>query len=104
MLRAGGLTQEVRADQLVQPGNPGHSLGQPRPCQHPARLVLHLHVMMIFSPIVTDEQHPASSLDTVTNSRQRKENTSGLMDQCSPGTTPHQRFRPPHDQRGTVLT
>jgi hypothetical protein len=27
-----------------------------------ASLVLHLHVVMIFSPVVADEQHPASSL------------------------------------------
>ena len=29
----------------------------PRPGQHPALLVLHLDVVMIFSPVIADEQH-----------------------------------------------
>jgi hypothetical protein len=49
-------------DELMQPGDPGNPLRQPRPRQPMASLVLHLHVVMIFSPVVADEQHPASSL------------------------------------------
>jgi hypothetical protein len=48
-------------DQLVQPGHPGQPLEQPLPDQHPAGLVLDLHIAMALSPVVTDEQHPASS-------------------------------------------
>ena len=51
-VRAGEL-----ADQRVQPGDPGDPFRQPRPGQHPARLVLHLDVVMIFSPVIADEQH-----------------------------------------------
>jgi hypothetical protein len=57
-----GLLGQLRTDQLVQPGDPGNPLRQPRPCQPATRLVLHLHIMMIFSPVVPDEQHSASSL------------------------------------------
>ena len=45
------------ADQRVQPGEPGDPLREPRPGQHPAPLVLHLDVVMIFSPVIPGKQH-----------------------------------------------
>jgi len=57
-----GLRGQMGTDELMQPGDPGNPLRQPRPRQPMASLVLHLHVVMIFSPVVADEQHPASSL------------------------------------------
>jgi len=42
----------------VQPRDPGDPLRQPRPRQHLALLVLQLDVVMIFRPVIADEQHP----------------------------------------------
>jgi hypothetical protein len=39
----------------MKPGDPGHPLGQPGLAQPPPHHVLHLHIMMIFSPVVTNE-------------------------------------------------
>ena len=76
-VRAGKL-----ADQGVQPGDPGDPLRQPRPCQHPALLILHLDVVMIFRPVIPDEQHTSLPFDPSPQltARQREENTNGLMD------------------------
>lgn len=46
-------------DQLVQPRDPDNALGQPGLAQPPPGLILHLHIMVIFSPVVADEQQPA---------------------------------------------
>jgi hypothetical protein len=52
-------------DQLVQPGDPGQSLGQP-PSRQPAAGVVHqIHVVMVFCPVVSDEQHRLASLGSV---------------------------------------
>ena len=56
LLRPGVLLGEP-ADQLVQPGDPHDALRQPGLAQRSARLLLHLHIVVIFSPVVTDEQH-----------------------------------------------
>ena len=47
-------------DQGVEPVDPGHPLRQPSPAQPPPRLVKHLHIVMIFCPVIADEQHPNS--------------------------------------------
>ena len=52
-----GIWPGELADQRVQPGDPGDPLRQPRPGQHLALLVLQLDVVMIFSPVIADEQH-----------------------------------------------
>jgi hypothetical protein len=44
-------------DQRMQPGDPSHTLTQPGLAQPATRRVLHLHIMMIFSPVITNEQH-----------------------------------------------
>jgi hypothetical protein len=96
-----GLLDQMRTDQLVQPGDPGYPLRQPRPRQPAAGLVLHLHIMMIFSPVVADEQHPASSLALLLSTAAWRR-TRDLMDQCSRHDTPS-AVRSPHDQRGHCL-
>jgi hypothetical protein len=53
-----GIRISEPADQLMEPPDPRHALRQPGPPQHPARPVLHLHIMMIFSPVITSEQQP----------------------------------------------
>jgi hypothetical protein len=57
LLGAGVLTGEPR-DQLVEPDDPGHTLGQPGLAQPAPGVVLHLHIVMILSPVITNEQHP----------------------------------------------
>jgi hypothetical protein len=41
----------------MKPGDPGHALTQPGPPEHPARVILNLHIMVIFRPVITSEQH-----------------------------------------------
>ena len=48
---------EVLGDHLVQPGHPGHALGQPRPAQPLPVAVEDLDVVVVLGPVVTDEQH-----------------------------------------------
>jgi hypothetical protein len=54
---------EMFGDQRVQPGQPGYPFGQPSPGKPVSRGVHDLHVVMIFCPVITDEQHrdPCSS-------------------------------------------
>ena len=46
-LSALGVRPGELAGQRVQAGDPGDPFRQPRPCQHPALLVLHLDVVMV---------------------------------------------------------
>ena len=41
----------------MQPGNPDDPLGHPGLTQAPTGLVLHLHIVMILSPVISHEQH-----------------------------------------------
>jgi hypothetical protein len=50
------------SDQLVKQRDPGQTLRQPLPGQHPARFVFDLDVMVGLSPIVANKQHRAPSL------------------------------------------
>jgi len=43
------------ADQRVQPGDPRDPLGQLRLAQHPTGLGLHLHVVVVFGPVVSNQ-------------------------------------------------
>ena len=59
LIRLGVLSQML-PDQLMQPGNPGHSFRQTSPPQPSTRLILDLHIMVIFSPVIPNEQHTSS--------------------------------------------
>jgi len=61
------------SDQLVQPADPGQPLRQPLPRQQPARVVFDLEIVMGLSPVITDEQHPASSLVDQQSTSQRED-------------------------------
>jgi hypothetical protein len=41
----------------MQTGDPLHALRQPFPREPVASIVHDLHIVMIFSPVITDEQH-----------------------------------------------
>ena len=45
------------SDQRMQPGDAVQTLRQPRPGQPPALLVLNLDIVVIFCPVIADEQH-----------------------------------------------
>jgi hypothetical protein len=100
---AGQLT-----DDRVQPGHPGHALGQPGLGQAAAGGVHHLHIVVVFGPVVSHQQSQRSS-----RSRYRSpcaacgRTISDLIKQCS---RPRGRARHPiSDQlsrptgRGTVF-
>ena len=89
-------------DQLMQPGHTIDALDQPRTSNHPARRVLNLHIVMAFGPVITNDQQPRYLLVRLPTTQRRGEHR-GLMDQCSIGTTPHQRSRSPHTQQGHGL-
>ena len=55
-LRPVSVLAQVLSDQPVQPGHPGRTLRQPPPCQHPARSIHQLHVVMVLSPVIPHEQ------------------------------------------------
>ena len=51
-------------EQRMQPGHPGHTLGQPSLGQPASRLVLDLDVVVVLGPVISDEQQngpPVSS-------------------------------------------
>jgi hypothetical protein len=82
--RPGGVVRIGElADQRVQPGDPGHPLRQPGLAQPSTRAVLHLHIVMIFSPVVADEQHHRSPSRLAIHAQQPWAITSDLMDKCS---------------------
>ncbi len=54
-----GILTELRADHRVQTGHARHTLGQLRPAQHPPRFVLQLDIVVLFGPVITDEQQLA---------------------------------------------
>ena len=53
------IGQELR-DQFVQFHHPRDALCDPFTGQHPALIVLDLQIMMVFGPVVTNEQHNES--------------------------------------------
>jgi len=54
------IIAEVLADQRMQSGDPGDPFRQRGPTQPPACLVLHLDVVVVLGPVVSDEQHSSS--------------------------------------------
>ena len=50
-----GVLGQVPADELVQPGDAGHALREPRPAEPAAGLVLDLHVVVVLGPVVPYE-------------------------------------------------
>jgi hypothetical protein len=98
---------KMLAEHRMQPGHPGRTLGQPRPGQGPAAMVHQLHIVMTFSPVVSDQhQHRRlpSRTQPVTGSPGRT--ISDLMNQCSrpqAGTTSQQRSALPAHRRGHDL-
>ena len=77
------LLRQKAGDQRVQLRHPRQALRQPPPRQPPPIPGDDPHIMMIFSPVITGEQHPASSLATGT-AGSAEETTSDLMAKCSP--------------------
>ena len=99
---------QLRGDQLMQPGDAHHPLGQPRPTKPPAGRILQLDVVMVFRPVVSHEQQPRPPVSLGRPAPACGKVTGGLMDQCS---RPSGRARHPISGqssptagRGTVLT
>ncbi|GAA2901261.1 hypothetical protein GCM10010472_69360 [Pseudonocardia halophobica] len=55
-LRVDRVVIEVLGEQLVQPGHPGHALGQPGPAQPFPGLVEDLHIVVVLGPVIAHEQ------------------------------------------------
>jgi hypothetical protein len=51
------LAPGLFGDQLVQPGHPGQALGQPRLALPAPGLVLDLHIVVVFGPVISHVQH-----------------------------------------------
>jgi hypothetical protein len=82
----------VQAADAVQP------FGQ-APLRHPPTLLIHdLDVVMIFGPIITNEQHPRSSICRACTSLSSVEETAGdlivqVLTEENRGTSSQQRLR-----------
>jgi hypothetical protein len=85
----------------MQGRHPQQALRQPPPDQSPAPLVDDLDIVMGLSPIVSNEQQPASSLDDQ-QTRTTEKTCYDLMDQCSPARHPTSTTGPLTDCRGTI--
>jgi hypothetical protein len=60
-LEIGPLLGEELGDQRMKASHPVQALGQPFTSQPAPLLIDDLHVVMVFSPVITDEQHSATS-------------------------------------------
>jgi hypothetical protein len=97
----------VLADQGMQLGHPGHTLGQPGLGQAASRLVLHFDVVVILGPVVPDEQHcgpPVSRhLLLISSPRENYQRPNEqVLTPIPAGTTSHQRSTLPTTGGGTV--
>src|SRR5215218_4293204 len=73
----------VRSDQCVQPVDPGHTLRQPGPGQHPASFILHLNGVVLLRPIITNKKHLASPfLDGPQRGSSQQEDPGDLINEC----------------------
>jgi hypothetical protein len=52
------ILAQLRGDQLVEPGDAHHALGQPRPTKPSAGRILQLDVVVVFRPVVSHQQQP----------------------------------------------
>jgi hypothetical protein len=75
----------------MQPGHPGHPFRQPRPRQPPPpRLILQLDIVVIFGPVIPNQQHIPSlrSLSLIpcgVEEEHQRPNGSVLTPHCGPG-------------------
>src|SRR6266496_3250653 len=68
--------RQVLGQQRVQTRDPGHTLRQPATGQPPTGLILHLDIVMGLGPVITNEQHPASSTIGTPDARTRRRTTA----------------------------
>jgi hypothetical protein len=100
----------VPGDESVQLRDALHALRQSGGGQLEARLVLHLDIVVVFSPVVADEQQQSSQPLSRIQCLQPAEGTArSLMDQVltpnhPAGTPSHQQSGLPADQQGHGLT
>ena len=80
----------------METGHTLNTLTQTPPRQPLASLIHHLDIMVIFSPIIADEQLPFPQVVST------KEKYSYLMDQCSPARHPTSHHFSSPTGRGTV--
>ena len=77
------------------------ALRQPPPSQHLPGVVFDLDVVMGLSPVIADEQQPASSL-VINTVRACEKACHDLMDQCSPARHPTSTLSLLTTRRGTI--
>jgi hypothetical protein len=93
----------MSGDDLMERADPRQSLRQPPTRQRLASFVHQMHIVMIFCPVVPDEQHRVVSPSRVSVASRRA--TSGdLMNQCSRHDTPSALCAALTDQPGHDLT
>lgn len=59
-IRGAGVRASEHPHKLTKSGDPSDALRQPSPAKNSPQFILDLHVVMILSPIVTDEQQHSS--------------------------------------------
>jgi hypothetical protein len=69
-LRIVGVLAQLTADQAVQLRDSSRTLSQPLPGQYLSRLVHHLDVVMVLSPVITHEQPHQHSLSRIRPAQQ----------------------------------
>jgi hypothetical protein len=86
----------AHSDQRMQTGDPLHALRQPFPREPVASIVHDLHIVMIFSPVITDEQHAPSRSATTPHLRQRggdsQRSNGQVLTKQQRGTSSQQRL------------
>jgi hypothetical protein len=83
----------------MKTSDPVQPLRQPFPGQPAPLIIDDLHIVMVFSPVLTDEQHSTTSPRVPSDKTSSAEQTSRvLMGKCSPtatrGTTSQQQSHP----------
>jgi hypothetical protein len=104
-LEVGPLLGQLRRDQGVQGGDPVEPLGQAPACQHAALIVDDLDVVVVFGPVIPNEQHCFSFPLRPVLVSSTEEAAGDLMVECSPrwGHDIPVAVSPPHDQRAHGL-
>ena len=73
----------VLGHQRVQSGDALQALRQPDPCEPATVLILDLEIVVILSPVVSNEQHPATPPDQIARQITAPGDTRNLMIKCS---------------------
>jgi hypothetical protein len=99
----------VLTDHRVQPGDPRDPLRKPGLAQPPTGPVLDLHIVVILSPVISDQQQqPDLQTSTTGHARQPAEELPQPNDQVltppRTGTTSHQRSTLPTTGKGHDLS